>query len=168
MRIALFGPPLSGKTTIIKTVCPRTITMFEIPSNHPTYELPPHRGVSGAFTSAGSLYELVTMPGGVIGDGPWQHLLAEVRGVAVVLDPQADEERLRDVLGQALRLIPAELVRCLVLTKTDLVPVDVVRQKRLVVEAIWERARTGTPLMLTRADKPKTHVAVIDVLIAST
>ncbi|MDH5493667.1 MAG: hypothetical protein OEY14_17065, partial [Myxococcales bacterium] len=167
-RVVLYGPPLAGKTTIVETFSRKKgleLRSIQVPSNHPTIDVPDHAGIVTETMLAATRCEVSTIPGGVFGDTPWISLIGNAQAVVVVLDCQADIADLDRVLQKLDSFPGTHALRCVVLSRADLAPTSVLEQKRSYLRGKLQSREVELPLFVTRLDQPETLVRPIDFLL---
>jgi hypothetical protein len=132
-RVVVYGPPLAGKTTLLKIYANERrfpVERFETQrSDEPVHD----RGV----LVRGDPCEIVTMAASVFNDSTWPDLLHSAAAVVLIIDGQATRATTTKEFVTALqRQLP--LRGCVVWTKLDL-------QRERRVGWITRNVLTGTP-----------------------
>lgn len=168
-RVVLYGRPLAGKTTIIEALGRARgseLRGIRLATEYASFDLPSHHGVITEFALGATRCEVATIPGEVLGDGPWRTLLDGAQAVVVVLDCQAGADAQNEVL-RSLDLLPRTWNRgCVVLSKADLVPQNIVETTRSYVEGKLKSRRLELPVFIARVDQPETLEKPMDWLLS--
>lgn len=123
-RILIYGPPLSGKTTMLEAFAEAAglrLARFEVHV--------PHLGIRGAVgTRADGVYdgqsvEVSTLSGSVFDNSCWSSLVVQAASAIVVLDPQPSQSDSNAAfIAQVDKLPDFPTHGCLVHSKQDIVP----------------------------------------------
>lgn len=159
--VLLFGPPLSGKHTLLKG-CADAHQVQEERARIPCgADGIPHWVHRVTLNRLGT--ELVTVPGAPWRMDVWWPLLAAATGVALVLDGQEARERADREHIDALMNMTMPATRCVIFTKEDLIAKGAVG--RVSSSLLDDHRISGWHTFRTRSDQPATLVEPIEWLV---
>jgi signal recognition particle receptor subunit beta len=159
-RIVLYGPPLSGKTTILTAIATTHDAIVETFYAYSSDDDLTCRGVRTQFSQSSWTIEVATLCGPTQTDGIWRTLLRDALAVVLVLDGQREREMAnRDWVANLSKKGGHQMIPgCIVVTKHDL------------PNATFDPAQLGDrfaswPTAETRLGNVTNAIAAIDALV---
>jgi hypothetical protein len=153
-HVVVYGPPLVGKGTLLETVnrvAGGAMRSVEIPDEESANAVRSHKGIALRVEFCKEFLDMVTIPGGVWGLGPWRHLLttADVMVLALDLQPQRVEAN-RRCIEAAIADLPVPSRGCILFTKVDLVPSNHVDAAVANLTSLWKEYGFDWPAFIFR------------------
>lgn len=149
-RLLLYGPPLAGKTTMLRAVAAHFSASVE---SVRTTDV----GVGEVLLRVSlprvnrTAVEIATIPGSTFHDGAWNALLERADDIVFVGDPQDHPAGIHERVLRALPEAQRAKIRCVVMSKMDLV------ERGMRISPRWGPLRESwrnVPEFQCRADVP--------------
>lgn len=121
-RIVIYGPPLSGKATIVRRFA-QSVSKKAV-ERRVALGSPPHEYWTARTTSQTGDVEIYTIPGATWGFSPWWELIDGAAGLVLIWDLQKTQARANVHFAEALIGRSHPPIVCIIGTKADLLEIE--------------------------------------------